>query len=1389
MKRGREERFMGPHGKRRGESSGQHQHSEGSQRLSTDDALSYLKSVKEIFKDNREKYDEFLEVMKAFKAQRVDTAGVIGRVKDLFRGHHSLILGFNTFLPEGYEITIPYEEVPRKQPVEFNHAIIYVNKIKTRFQNDEQVYKTFLDILNMYRKGNKSINEVYREVETLFYDHQDLLDEFTRFLPDCTGPTSIPNVPASARPSSGHISGVTSFRHLLKENVVKKEKPVTSQNNFCQSTIVKDERISMEVENEHWKKVEKDKDRKEDWERKEKDMGEKISAQSRDREYDVMYPLPHKRKSTRRSDESIPKQTQTGQVEGYAGKQSLQNSAIEDSNSLRNLCSQEWGFFEKVKTKLRLGTYQEFLKCIYLHTHSIINRQQLQRLVVDILGKYPDLMDEFSEIVSRIANNVADVDSGEGGGTKLLKMENGREKDREYDRELEKENERIKAEDQERYRERDKDRHHRAKDILNSNASLLPNKEKSTNKPISELDLSNCERCTPSYRLLPKNYMKSVASYRTDLAAELLNDNWVSVTSGSEDYSFKHMRKNQYEESLFCCEDDRFELDMLIESTAATTKCIKELLEKMQDNTIKRDGPIQMEDNLTAINLRCIERIYGDHGLDVLDLLRKDPAVALPVILTRLQQKQDEWSRCRADMNKVWAEVYAKNYHKSLDHRSFYFKQQDRKSLSAKALLQEIKDMNEKKSKEDETLLAIAAGNRRPLIPHLKYDYPDPAIYEDLYKIIKYSCEEVCTSTEQSDKVMRIWTIFLERVLGVPPRSNCVEDTEEGVQVKSSHAKNTDPCVGGNFGGNGSSLVTTKQITSGGDIMENATTETMISDMLRMGNEKSSMQGFSTHHIGQSWHDDGGSFGNSGTVSKISGFVRRPDCANQSTGKDLLLAQESDRASPPLEKECVATDCKLDAYNRRCNNHEVVQGRWKIEMEEGELSPTLSPPPVVGDEENVHCYNAGDLVSGKNSILQGNDKIANRTYTIRQEKNEEFNCGVIENDAEDGEESAPKSVDDSENASDCGEDISGSESGNGDGCSHEDNEEDVDHEDNEGKAESEGEVGEMADAPDAEEGDSFALSDRFLVLAKPLSEHVYSLTTNILEKGSVFYGNDTFYVLFRLHQTLYERILSAKKNALTAEMNWKNVKDTEPPNLYAKFMSALYSLLDGSADNAKFEDECRAIIGTQSYMLFTLDKLIFKLVKQLQIITSDDMANKLFQLELYERSRSPSRFIDSIYHANACTLLHGENIYRFEFSSNPYRLTIQLMEGLEKLEVIPNALEPTFSSYLYNEFLATDNYTKERHQFFLSRNIHKYASGKEVVMMSKVMKGVDIVNGLEHKISCDTSKASYVLDTEDFLFRKKQRVFTEPSRSCNMLSSCYPDKRSLRFHRWIESII
>ncbi|OMO54973.1 Paired amphipathic helix [Corchorus olitorius] len=157
--------------------------------MTTNDALAYLKAVKDIFHDQRDKYDDFLQVMRDFTSQRIDAAGVIGREKELFKGYPDLIWGFNTFLPKEYEIRLPPEyekQPPQKKRMEFDEAINFVNKIKTRFEGDDDgVYKSFLDILNNYRKENKSIAQVYQEVSALFKDHPDLLLEFTKYcLPD-----------------------------------------------------------------------------------------------------------------------------------------------------------------------------------------------------------------------------------------------------------------------------------------------------------------------------------------------------------------------------------------------------------------------------------------------------------------------------------------------------------------------------------------------------------------------------------------------------------------------------------------------------------------------------------------------------------------------------------------------------------------------------------------------------------------------------------------------------------------------------------------------------------------------------------------------------------------------------------------------------------------------------------------------------------------------------------------------------------------------------------------------------------------------------------------------------------------------------------------------------
>merc|ERR1719323_1775878 len=97
------------------------------------------------------------------------------------------------------------------QPVEFNHAINYVNKIKNRFQGQPDVYKQFLEILHTYQKDQRAIkeggapkshlteSEVYAQVSRLFQNQEDLLSEFGQFLPEATNDHSTAAIMVSSK--------------------------------------------------------------------------------------------------------------------------------------------------------------------------------------------------------------------------------------------------------------------------------------------------------------------------------------------------------------------------------------------------------------------------------------------------------------------------------------------------------------------------------------------------------------------------------------------------------------------------------------------------------------------------------------------------------------------------------------------------------------------------------------------------------------------------------------------------------------------------------------------------------------------------------------------------------------------------------------------------------------------------------------------------------------------------------------------------------------------------------------------------------------------------------------------------------------------------------------
>ncbi|KAF2468258.1 uncharacterized protein BDR25DRAFT_291033 [Lindgomyces ingoldianus] len=72
----------------------------------------------------------------------------------------------------------------KRGPVEFNHAISYVNKIKNRFSSQPDIYKQFLEILQTYQRESKPIQDVYAQVTSLFNSAPDLLEDFKQFLPE-----------------------------------------------------------------------------------------------------------------------------------------------------------------------------------------------------------------------------------------------------------------------------------------------------------------------------------------------------------------------------------------------------------------------------------------------------------------------------------------------------------------------------------------------------------------------------------------------------------------------------------------------------------------------------------------------------------------------------------------------------------------------------------------------------------------------------------------------------------------------------------------------------------------------------------------------------------------------------------------------------------------------------------------------------------------------------------------------------------------------------------------------------------------------------------------------------------------------------------------------------
>uniref|UniRef100_A0A8D3CQR4 SIN3 transcription regulator family member Aa n=1 Tax=Scophthalmus maximus TaxID=52904 RepID=A0A8D3CQR4_SCOMX len=329
-------------------------------------------------------------------------------------------------------------------------------------------------------------------------------------------------------------------------------------------------------------------------------------------------------------------------------------------------------FFEKVRKALRSAeAYDNFLRCLVIFNQEVISRAELVQLVLPFLGKFPELFNWFKNFLG--------------------------------------------------YREM-------------AHIETYP-KERATEGIAMEIDYASCKRLGSSYRALPKSYQQPKCTGRTPLCKEVLNDTWVSFPSWSEDSTFVSSKKTQYEEHIYRCEDERFELDVVLETNLATIRVLETVQRKLSRMSAEEQAKFRLDNTLggssEVVHRKAIQRIYGDKAPDVIDGLKKNPAVSVPIVLKRLKTKEEEWREAQRGFNKIWRDQNEKYYLKSLDHQGINFKQNDTKVLRSKSLLNEIESIYDERQEQ-----ASEENATPPTGPQMTLAYEDSQILEDAAALI-----------------------------------------------------------------------------------------------------------------------------------------------------------------------------------------------------------------------------------------------------------------------------------------------------------------------------------------------------------------------------------------------------------------------------------------------------------------------------------------------------------------------------------------------------------------------------------------------------------------------------------------------------------------------------
>uniref|UniRef100_W5KBB5 Paired amphipathic helix protein Sin3a n=1 Tax=Astyanax mexicanus TaxID=7994 RepID=W5KBB5_ASTMX len=575
------------------------------QRLKVEDALSYLDQVKLQFGNQPHVYNDFLDIMKEFKSQSIDTPGVINRVSQLFKGHPDLIMGFNTFLPPGYKIEVQTNDLVNvTTPGQIHHITphgISVQNIPITPQHQNQPPAPTSTAAPLTVPSQPTPAKISKPIQS----------------PALT-PTSQPNpsIPSYASPRSPSVQSHTpnnqpvEFNHAI--NYVNKIKNrFQGQPDIYKAfleilhTYQKEQRNAKEAggnytpaltEQEVYAQVARLFKNQEDLLSEfgqflpdanssvllSKATAEKAEAVRMDPGSMLKRPQLNNKQRFNQNGCPIRRHSGPGSTPPVKKKPKFLGKEHPAAEGSKFGIGTESLFFEKVRKVLRSAeAYDNFLRCLVIFNQEVISKAELVQLVLPFLGKFPELFTWFKNFLGY--KECAHIES-------------------------------------------------------------FP-KERATEGIAMEIDYSSCKRLGFSYRALPKSFQQPKCTGRTPLCKEVLNDTWVSFPSWSEDSTFVSSKKTQYEEHIYRCEDERFELDVVLETNLATIRVLETVQKRLSRMSAEEQAKFRLDNTMggssEVIHRKAIQRIYGEKAADIIDGLKRNPAVSVPIVLKRKLSERD----------------------------------------------------------------------------------------------------------------------------------------------------------------------------------------------------------------------------------------------------------------------------------------------------------------------------------------------------------------------------------------------------------------------------------------------------------------------------------------------------------------------------------------------------------------------------------------------------------------------------------------------------------------------------------------------------------------------------------------------------------------------------